>query len=440
MRKVLIISYYYPPLGGPGVQRALKFTKYLPEFGWEPHVLTVKEIQYYVHDPSLMKDIPPIATIYRTESLDPMRVSARFLRERRHQHQADRGRRNGTGRRLRQDSWLVRAYRGLKDAFVIPDMQVGWAPFAIRAGLDIIKRERIDVVLCTMPPFSSALIARSLKRRSGVPYVLDYRDSWNDDPVIIRPPTELHRKAHLSIEARCVSEADAVTVYGEWLRDRLVGRFPAIEGRCSVLSNGFDRDDLAASVSAREANTRSRLIYMGSLYEMYAPTMTTFLSALRSLPGEMLERLEVLFLGQSYAQARDQVRDMGLSEVVRFEGYVSHEKALELLMSSDGALLFLRRGDTSTVTGKVFEYLMAGLPIVACVEPDGMCAGVLREAGHDEWISAPQDLKQLTRNLLTLIDQGWPRPSDAKPDVFDRRNITAKLASVLESVHGASSV
>lgn len=441
--KVLFLAYTFPPVGGIGVQRSLGFVKYLSRFGWSPTVVTVKPISYYVYDPSLLDELPPEVRVERTGSLDPLRVSAIALRDARRQRGASpapppvaetAAAPRGAVRHpfYHMNSPLVKAYRVVRNLAAFPDVQVGWLPFVISRGLSLIRRERPAVIYSPGVPYSSAVAAHLLSRMTGVPYVIDFHDGWTDD-MYQRYPTRLHHRAHRWLEGRVVKDAAGVIVYGDWLGNRLAERYPRVRDRIVEITHGYDPASRDAVVAAPRTPGKWRVVYMGSMFERCAPNLRTLLEALRGLPGEVRERFEVIFVGQAYDGVADEVESAGLAHLFRFLGYLPHQEALGWLDSADAAVMFLMPGDRASVSGKVFELMMMGKPILALVEPEGECARILRKAELGRWVTAPTDVETLRHNLSELDALGFPPPREAKIDAFSRVRQAETLAAVLRA-------
>lgn len=430
-RRVLFLSYMFPPLGGPGVQRNLKYAKYLPEFGWTSSVVTVKDITYYVYDESLLAELDHRTTISRTESIDPFRLSRMIIPVKKQNDSNTKGVVHHPV--FKQNGLMVRVYQRLRDVLAFPDATTGWIPFAYRKGLELIRKQKIDVILAGYNTVSNVLTAYMLWKATGIPYVLDFRDGWTDDPAL-PCPTRLHRWGHALLERKVVGNASAVTVYGDFLAGRFVERYPWLNGRVHTLPNGFDPNDLEHAAPVQRFPGKHRIVYMGSLYAHHEPNFQALLEAVKQLPEGLKDHLEILFVGQAFAGAHEMVRAVGLDKQITFVGYLSHGEALGYLASADAGLLFVKPGDTTMVTGKVFEYLMVGRPIIACVAADGACADVLRQAGHDRWITPPADSQCLTKVLCVLAKEGWPSPNANGADQFDRKKNTQRLATILDHV------
>jgi glycosyltransferase involved in cell wall biosynthesis len=434
-KKVLFVTYYFPPVGGAGIQRNIKHIKYLPKFGWLPFVISVKMINFYVYDESLTKEIPSVARIIRTGSLDPLRLSAIIMSGYKNKKNSEKG--PIKNRYFTEGSKIVKLYRSLiRDYLSFPDPQVGWIPFAYLKGLEVIKKNDIRVIYATVNRFSAAIIAYLLSKKTGLPYVLDFPDGWTDDPYF-KCPTAMHRKGHNYLEKLTVGNASAVTVYGDYLFDCFIRKYPWLKNRAHVLPNGFDSDDLKGVLPVKK-NEKRRIVYTGSLYDHHEQNLIYFMKALNTLPESILKNIEVIFVGIYFEKAKDRVREMGLEEVIHFEGYIPHKRSLGYLLSADASLLFIRPGDISSITGKVFEYMMVRRPIIACIEPKGICFDILKKAGQCKWASSPDDFKEIADKIIKLDRLGWPKSEDEEMwQTFDRKKNTQKLSSILDTLISA---
>jgi glycosyltransferase involved in cell wall biosynthesis len=423
----------FPPVGGGGVQRSLKFVKYLPASGWIPVVVTVRNIAYYVYDARLLEEIPPGIEIVRTESVDPLRLAGLFLNSR-HGSKTDKPQNS----RIVEGSALVTLYRALRRLLFFPDAQLGWIPFAVLASRKKLGRSGIDAIYSPGAPYSSAVIAYILSRLHGIPYVIDFRDGWTDD-IYHQPPSRAHRWAHQRLERLVVTNASAVCVYGEWLAKRLAERYPTSAKRIVTIPNGFDPADLNGVIAAEKTPEKHRLVYSGSLFAHHREAFITVLRALTALHPTLLSRIELFVVGQTYAEITEDIVNAKLDSQVRLCGYVSHARALAYLLSADASLLIVKKGDLGSVTGKVFELLMLRTPIIALAEKDGACAQVLRSAESDHYLYAPDDSAGVSRALESLASGRMMQRDANKAAQFSRTDQAAKLAQVLDRISGERS-
>ncbi len=430
-KTVLLINYLFPPCGGSGVQRALKLAKYLPSAGWQTVVETVKDINYLVYDLSLLKEIPPDVEIVRTESFDPQRLSILMMSSAVKEASKNSGVvRNTT---VTEGSRVLGVYRRVRDCIGIPDIWIGWTPFAVFSGWKTIRRRKVDAIVGMVGSGTTAIITYLLSRLTGVPYLLDLRDGWTEDPDETYP-TGFHRWVNGVFERWTMKNVAALTVYGDSCREAFEQKYPWLKGKVTVIPNGFDRADLKEVVPQQRATAKRRIVYMGSLNVYHEKTFQSFLDAVRSLPKPVLANLEILFVGRAFAQAPEHVSASGLSNVVSFVPYAAHAIALGYLVSADASLLLIRASDRQSLTGKLFEYLMAGPPILACIEPESACADVLRTSGHAEWITPPDSPDQIRNTIVAMATAGWPRPENPQVEQYSRERNAAKLASILDGI------
>jgi glycosyltransferase involved in cell wall biosynthesis len=414
MKKVLVIAYHYPPLGGGGVFRTLKFTKYLPRFGFKPYVLTVKNSIYPTRDPTLLSEIPREVRIIETFSLEHKLFKMPFS-----------------------------ALKTTPKWVFIPDINIGWLPFAVCRGEQIIKKEGIDVIYATAPIYTSLLIGCLLKRKTGKPLVLDFRDPWTQN-VFIKYPTRLHKKIEEKMENLVLRTADYIITTTEPMSLKLIEKYPFIKGKCATITNGFDSEDFEG-LTISTHREKFTITYTGYLYGLRSGRY--FLIALKELVKEkkkIEEKIQVLFAGPPSKQVADLVKELELQNVVKLLGYVPHQETLKLMLNADALLLIIAPEETSNektgplmIPGKVFEYLGAKRPILALI-PYGVAADLIRstKAGI---IIPPKDVNSIKQAIFKLF-QDWKRGGlgNIQSDVseYDRKVLTEKLAQVFGQVYG----
>jgi glycosyltransferase involved in cell wall biosynthesis len=376
--KVLLVTMYFPPAGGGGVQRPLKLATHLPSLGIETHVLAPDDPKWLHRDEELRA--PTQAFVHRARYLGPR---ARLPSEELHG-------REGLDRALAQARL---AYRRV----LLPDASVTWAPTAVPAALRLVRREGIDAVLTTSPPLSLNLIGGSVKRLSGIPWVADLRDSVlsNADRRFERSSVRAKEKALEGVVRLVARSADAVVTVSEAIADEVRRFDPA--GPVRVIPNGCDFDDFAG-LEYRPAE-RFRITHTGSFFGKRNPR--PFLAA---LVASGLEDVVARFVGDFRAVDREWVKGLGLDERLELLDYLPHRRALELQRDSEANLLLLPEaaGRGRVVpSGKIFEYLAAERPILAAVPPDGAAADLVRQTGAGV-VVAPDDEKGIREALLGL--------------------------------------
>ena len=376
--KVLLVTMYFPPAGGGGVQRPLKTATHLPALGIETHVLAPDDPKWLHRDDELRP--PTQAFVHRARYFGPR---ARLPAEELHGLE-------GPERMLAQAKL---AYRRV----LLPDASVTWVPTAVPAAVRLVKREGIDAVITTSPPVSMNLIGAAVKRLTGIPWVADLRDAvlWNADRRFDRVAVQAKEKALERVVRLVARKADAVVAVSETIADEVRRFDPA--GEVRVIPNGCDFDDFAG-LDYRPGE-RFRITHAGSFFGKRNPR--PFLSALAS---SGLDDVVARFAGGLRQADEEWAAGLGLGDRLELLPYVPHRHALELERDSEANLLLLPEaaGRGAVVpSGKIFEYLAAERPILAAVPPDGAAAKLVRETGAGI-VVAPEDEKGIREALIGL--------------------------------------
>jgi len=427
MKKVLIISYYFPPVGGAGVQRVLKFVKYLPQLGWEPIVLTVKNIQYPVYDPSLLEEIPKETKIFRSGSFDPLRVICLLKKP------------FGKNKNYSTGFKKTSPFKSRLSKFIfIPDNKIGWLFFAIIKGLRVAKKNKIDLIFSTSPPPSAHLAGLFLKKFLKVPLVVDFRDSW-ETSLEEKTPTFLHGWLQKKIERMILNNASAVVTVNEQIQTLLQNRHPEVLST-AVISNGYDEDDFTGS--DEEKTEHFTIGYLGTFNRINDPN--PFLQALSELSQEITEfKNQVKFVQMGMFldfNLPELVKKFGLENMVELRGYLTHKESLKQLSSASALLLITTDSPGAEVltTGKIFEYFRAGKPILGILPPSGAAASLIKETKAGMIVSPKNisGIKQILKDYFRKWDNGELKVELDKEKLqqFERRYLTGKLAEVFNRV------
>jgi glycosyltransferase involved in cell wall biosynthesis len=434
MRRVLMVLYYFPPSGGPGVQRGLKFVRYLPEFGWEPLVLTVRETaDFPVRDETLVREIPSGLRVVRTACPEFYGLY-RTLTGQRGVASLDVASQSAAETRP-----LRRLLRGVRASLFIPDGRVGWQAPAVRAGMRLHRDPGFDAIVSSGPPFTSHLIGRTLARRTRRPWIADYRDPWIEATFYPRRPA-FARDIDRRLEAACVREATASVTVGEGMARGFLTRYPALDpARLRVIANGYDPADFEGV--PREDDGLLRLTHTGSLF--LGRTPGALLDALETLAREepgFAHATRLCFAGRVDGDLITRVRGSVLEDLTEWPGYLAHRDSIALLRRSRVLLLLIGTDAQAhtMVTGKVYEYLASGVPILAIGPRDGDAARLL-ERTRAGWVFEPHEGEAIREHLRTLYrrqraheDFGL-HPDASEIGRYSRRELTRSLAQLLDA-------
>lgn len=466
-RRVLVLAYRFPPQGGGGIQRTLKFVKHLRSYGWQPVVHTVSNPYNRLRDESLLAEIPADVHVYRTAGFEFERMEGRLsaLRDglRRLRGRASsfkqpdaagasdasedvpgalpereaRRRRGGRFAKLQDFVW---------SHFLVPDPQIAWVPAAFLRSLWIIRREGITAIYSSTPPHSVQVLALALQRWTGLPWVADLRDLWTE--ALHRQQWYVGNAARQAREEnweRSVFErADRILVTSDNARDSLLRKHrERPPDKIVVITNGFDPDDFA-HIQATPRFLEPGLLHVtltGSVETMFdlMPLFTAVDELVHADP-KVRAVLRLNFVGTKRQARYDTfIEQRGLSEIIRFYGYVAHGDALQYIAESQVSMIAMaERLDSSGVklAAKMFEYIYLRKPVLALIIP-GMTTRLLEQTGLG--ISAnPDDLAAIKAILTRLVEQfvGAGIHVDADESViarYDRRLQSQRLAGILDT-------
>jgi hypothetical protein len=434
-KKVLIVSYYFPPAGGAGVQRTLKFVKYLPEFGWEPVILTARNADYPAYDESLQSEIPQGIKVYRSRIAEPYRLY-RKLTGRPTDEATDIA--TLTLKEHEKRKFSEQLSEWLRAAFFVPDARIAWLFFAFLMGIKILRQEKIDVIYSSAPPYTTHLIGMMLHRFSQRPWVADFRDSWIGWLSAPQWRPKFSRKLETWMERSVLFHANRILHVSQGVKEDLLSRHPEMrDNRWQFLPNGFDADDLK-NVKPMPKDEKITFTYTGSLYGNRNPEyLLRTLEKLQQTNSTVLEKIRFRFVGRVGQSIFQRIEDSSVSRIIEVVSYVSHQESLAYLLGSDISLLIIDDApmNRGILTGKLFEYIGAGHPIFA-LAPEGEAADLIRSknlgivVAHKE-IKAIQD----ALHLLIQVRRRKKQQTDlALRTQFERRHLTSELADILEEL------
>ena len=430
MKRVLIITYYWPPMGGSGVQRWLKFAKYLPSFGWEPIVYTPENPSFQLHDESLLGDVSSEQIVWKHPIWEPHHL---FYRAKGKKNLAQVN--QGDILDKKNQSLFEKLGLWVRGNLLIPDPRRFWISPSVKYLMRRLANERIDAIVTTGPPHSLHHIGRLLHQRTGIPWLADFRDPWTRW-VFLRSfrVSAGAMRVHRRQEKQILQSAQAVTTVSQALRED----FEELGGRpVHELTNGYDEADFATTKAPPPQ--QFLISYIGTLDYLRDPR--TFLRALRALCSEradFAEHVHIRFVGYlSGVILKDIENDAVLADKLTIAHYVPHEVVLRLLQNAYVHLLLLSSGPETRgiLTGKFFEYLASGKRILALGRKGSEIDQILQttRAGvlHD-----PQDTNGIKATLLRYFEDYKTNASlnTIGVEQYSRRNLTEALSKILDSM------
>lgn len=431
-RKVLIITYYWPPSGGAGVQRWLKFVKYLRNFGWEPVVYTPENPEYPAIDNSLLKDIPQGIEIVRTPIWEPYsfykklvgakkneRINAGFLSEKK---------RPGLAERF--SIWL-------RGNFFIPDARKFWINPSIKFLVKYLKQHPVDAIVSTGPPHSMHMIALGVKKRTGLPWLADFRDPWTNidfyhELMLSSWADRKHHKQEMSV----LKKADEVVVISNSMKTDFL---KLLKRDYSVITNGYDQDDIAG-VDVK-IDERFSVAHIGTMVKTRNPLLLWEVLSEEVLKDtDFANDLEIKLVGSVDYSVTESIEAAGLGNYVNKISYVPHNEVVKIQQQSQVLLLLINDTPNAKVIlpGKFFEYMAARRPIL-CIGPrDGDAAEVILEtnAGYVSEKDDKESIRKAINELYSRFRTGKNIVDSKGIARFSRESLTGRMAECLSVISG----
>ncbi|NHZ84671.1 MAG: glycosyltransferase [Planctomycetia bacterium] len=431
MINILIITYYWPPAGGPGVQRMLKFVKYLPELGIKPHVITVRNGDYPAIDETLADDIPANLIVKKVKGWEPYGIF-RFLTRRKKDEKIPVG-------ILVQDNQSIfkKIFSWIRLNFFIPDGRLFLVIPFIRATRKMIQDYQIEGIITTGPPHSMHLPALWVSKRNSINWTADFRDPWTQIYYYeSQPRSMLAKRIDQWLERSVLCRADDIIT----VSPQIARQLSSISGKTNVVTiyNGYDKADFSSRLNS-EVKGRFRIAYLGNFKaNQNIDELWSVLSDLSSKNNELANALEIAIVGNFHLEVIDKLNKRGLSKFLKLVKYVPHHQAIEIMRNSSVLLFIIPNvsGNAGIVTGKLFDYLAASRPLLSIGPPNGDAAKILYQVKAGEMID-PSDIVGL-RNRINNLFHLWKinKLSSAVPErtlikQFERRQLTRTLSEVI---------
>jgi glycosyltransferase involved in cell wall biosynthesis len=430
MKKVLIITYYWPPSGGAGVQRWLKFAKYLPDLGWEPVILTVdeNEASYAQKDESLLKEVASGLKVVRTKTFEPYNLYKKLSAKKEIPFGGF-----SNEKKLSLPEKLARFIRG---NLFIPDPRRGWKPYATKSALNLIDENQIEVVITSGPPHSTHLIGNALKNRRKIKWIADFRDPWTDIYYYKNLyHSSLAKWYDRKLETKVLNNCDGIITVSHALKELLAKKIrPSNHSKISVITNGYDTSDFQDLNPV--LNKKFTITYTGTISKSYR--IENFVMALASLPDEIKEQIIIRFVGNVPEDIIALFYQNGLTDQLEIIGYVPHHQAVNYMAGASVLLMAIPDVPDNNViiTGKFFEYLAARRPILVIGPRDSEVSLILEETKAGQIIDY-QDTEALLTYFKSAYNnfRGNNQNADFKCiDKYSRKNITQELAKKLNKI------
>jgi glycosyltransferase involved in cell wall biosynthesis len=443
LKRVLVITYYWPPSGGAGVQRWLKFTKYLPSCTWQPVVYTPSNPEAPVDDPSLEQDIPPEALILKRPIREPYMLYKKFVGM-------------GAGERINagflSEDEKPPAKEGLavwvRGNLFIPDARKYWIRPSVRFLRRYLRDHRVDAMISTGPPHSMHLIALKLHRQLKIPWIADFRDPWTEiDYYDQLKLTQRADRKHRRLEHEVLTGADRVVVVGK----TMARRFQEKTGiDAVVIPNGFDEADFTGrngpspEGGLADPGNPFTIVHVGAMNrDRNHPAFWQALAEVRKKNPDFARDLKIRLVGKLDHSVLRSIEEFQLRDCVEITSSLPHNQVIPLLQSA--SILYLPINNTpnarSIATGKLFEYLSAGRPILGVGPTDGDAADIINECRGGQMIAFTdrERIKKTLEEWIRRFREGKLSVEPISIDQYSRKTLTEKYAGLLDQLNPLSS-
>lgn len=430
MKKILIITYYWPPAGGPGVQRWLKFTKYLPEFGYEPHVYIPENPSYPIIDETLAKDINPKVKIVKNKIWEPYQLAEKL-------NPKNKAYKGGHFEKKESQSFMSKLSVFIRGNFFIPDARKFWINPSIEFIQDYIQKENINTIVTSGPPHSLHLIGLGLKKSNpNLRWIADFRDPWTQ----ISYHKELKltswaAKKHEDLEHEVMSKANLVlaTSYTDGDNFKKIGA-----KRVEVITNGFEE----VKQETEKDKEYFHITYSGGLEMLRNPlSLWKAINDLSKSNSSFKNDLKLNFYGSLADDVKQTIVDEGLNSNLVVHGYVSHQESLDAINKANVLLLtnFDNVASKGIIPGKLFEYMATGNPILAVGPNEADVEKILLKTKAGEYFNH-QEVEKIKSTILNIYNQWLVNPkskfmtNEKEVQQFNRKNLTKKLAEIIHTI------
>ncbi len=422
--KALIITYYWPPAGGSGVQRWLKFVKYLRDFDIEPVVYTVDDPQYALIDESLKSEIPKNIETIKHHIWEPNSLFAKIK---------NKQQKSSAGFLDKNPTFFEKKLQYIRANYFIPDARKFWVKPSVKILSNYLENNKIDVIISTGPPHSMHLIGMELQKKFQLKWMVDFRDPWTDIDYFHQLPLTLSSKQkHKELEKKVLQKANTVIVVGKTMKEN----YNKFNKKIHVISNGFDGKIVDEFITL---DKKFSFTHIGMMNADRNPNILweTF-SELISEDSVFGKDLQVNLIGKVAKEVVQSIQNNKLEKLVQFIDYVPHQKVMVYQRSAQVLLLLVNKVPAAKgiITGKIFEYLQAKRPILAIGPKDGDLAEIIYNTKSGSIVDF-NDKVHLKRTIKDLHKKYKAKDLNIKSkdiEQYHRKNLTQQLAKVIKDI------
>jgi len=426
MKRALFVAYAFPPVGGAGVQRVVKFIKYLHPNGWSADAVSVLNPSVPLIDESLVKELPSDCTVYRSKTYEPSYAMKATVKN------------SGNGKKTLR-SRFTGIVKIIANNILLPDAQILWWPHTYLLLSKLFKEKKHDVVFVSGPPFSTFILTVFLAKKYNIPVVIDFRDEWSfsRDNWENATKTVCAKFIDSFMERYVVKNATAITVASPYYKTSLEKHYPFAVQKIHTITNGYDPDDFAGvdfSKSNRSASEYFTIVYTGTIWR--ATSMEPFLNGVRKLAEtapDTIAKIKLRIIGRIVAEESHTIEMLRNFIAVETVDYLPHEKIFPEIASADLLLLTLSDlpGSDKIIPGKTFEYLAAQIPILAII-PKGVTLDIVSD--YTSLIAYPSDNFEISNAIKNSLSSGKIFINQANIRNYSRQFLTDRLVDIFDKL------
>jgi len=402
-------------MGMGGVQRTLKFAKYLLKYDWQPVILTVNPRKYFAIDKYLLDEATDSGIIIERTGKRKFNTSSIVTRIPKERFRWIRSR--------------------ISQLFFIPDSKIRWKKKALKKIDEIWnKYGGFDLVYATAPPYTDFLIGQEVKKKYKIPLVIDYRDAWVDSPVLNFYPTPIHKQANIKKEKKVIKDANIILTTNRRVKELIISRYGNIEyNDVKIFPHGFDSEDFEFALTKKLPLTnKMRVTYSGSFYTRNPKFYFQAIKILFEKHPEIKDKIEFCFLGLFTREHINIAKKYGIYSNLNLPGYINHHECVKYILASDVMFLLISRGENedAAMPGKVGEYIGSKKNIIACI-PEGVTKKILEKYNAIKFVPEENPYKiadAIYEYFIMFENNQMPVPDEKMIEMYDRKTMTAELA------------